>query len=192
MNKRITEFQNRKCDRCANKDTDLCEIYISRIDGHAYCPNLKEKITVFRFMSKEEFESFKKSKTLVNETIHQGRTNSIGFCFLNIDDYTPEKALHFLSGIVNFDVCVVFETTKELKKSYGIYAKPIKAIGNQLEDLMNLLKGCNENFTATEYCTTEYNNKHLKLIKYSENIWQQWQPGEEQSNLKWIEVKEDE
>lgn len=190
MNKRITEFQKRKCNRCANKDTDLCEIYISRIDGHAYCPNLKEKVTVFRFMSKEEFENFRKGRTLINETIHQGRTNSIGFCFLDINDYTPEKALHFLSGITNFDVCVVFETTKELNKTYGIYAKPIKATGNPLEDLINLFNGYNEKFAVTEYCTTEYNNKDFKVIKYSENIWQQWKPQEEQSELKWIEVKE--
>lgn len=189
MNKKITEFQKRKCDKCANKDTDLCEIHTSRIDGHAYCPNLKKKITVFRFMSKKEFESFRKGKTLVNETIHQGRTNSIGFCFLSIDDYTPEKALHFLSGIANFDVCVVFETTKELNKTYGEYASPIKRNGDLRLDLFNLIMGINERFTATEYCTTEYSNKDFKVIKYSENIWQQWQPSEEQSNLKWIEVK---
>lgn len=191
MNKKIIEFQKRKCDRCANIDTDLCEIYTSRIDGHAYCPNLVEKRILFRFMSKKEFENFRKGKTLVNETIHQGRTNSIGFCFLDINDYTPEKALHFLSGIVNFDVCVVFQTTKALNKTYGIYAKPIKSSENPLEDLMNLFIGFTDRFTATEYCTTEYNNKDFKVIKYSEDIWEQCQFGEEQSELKWIEVKKD-
>lgn len=188
MNQKIIEFQKEKCEKCANKDTDLCEIYTSRIDGHAYCKNLKEKMIVFRFMSKKEFEGFRKGKTLVNKIKHQGRTNSIGFCFLDINDYTPEKALHFLSNIVSFDVCVVFETTKELRKTYGVYAKPIKSTGDIRVDFFNLIMGFNEKFTSTEYCTTEYNNKDFKAIKYSENLWQQWQPFEEQSEIKWIEV----
>ena len=178
MNKKITEFQKQKCDKCDNKDTDLCEIHTRRIDGNDNTTNMKENK-----------KKFNKNITLVNETIQQRRTNSIGFCFLSIDDYTPEKALHFLSGIANFDVCVVFETTKELNKTYGEYANPIKRTGDMRIDLFNLIMGFTDKFTATEYCTTEYNNQTIKVIKYSENIWQQWQPSEEQSNLEWIEVK---
>lgn len=188
MNQKILEFQKQKCDKCLNKDTDLCEITTSRFDGHVYCKGLKEKMIVFRFMSKEEFKKFNAGEDLINKTIHKGKTNSIGFCFLNIKDFTPEKALHFLSGIVNFDICVVFETSKKLRETYGIYAKPIKVTGNTLEDLMNIFNGYNEKFTATEYCTTQYNNKNFKMIKYSENIWKQWKPEKEQSELKWIEV----
>lgn len=188
MNKKILEFQKQKCSKCLNKDTELCEITISRIDGQAYCKYLDEEITVFRFMSKKEFNDYKNGEILKNDTIHKGRTNSIGFCFLNIDDYTPEKALHFLSGIVSFDVCAIFKTTKKLRNTYGVYAKPIKATENTLEDLMNIFNGFNETFTATEYCTTEYSDKNFKLIKYSENIWKQWKTREEQLKLKWIEV----
>lgn len=188
MNKKILEFQKQKCAKCDNKSTELCEIVTSRIDGHAYCKSFKEKSTVFRFMSKKEFEEFKKGQNLKNETIHQGKTNSIGFCFLNIEDYTPEEAVHFLSGIANFEVCALFETSETLNKTYGVYAKPIKDTDNILLDIINLLNGFNETFTATEYCTTEYSNKKFKLIKYSEDIWKQWKPEESQTELEWIEV----
>lgn len=143
---------------------------------------------VFRFMSKEEFEKYNKNLTLKNNKKHDGKTNSIGFCFLNMEEYMPEEAMHFLSGIVTFDVCAVFETEEKLHKTYGIYAKPIKSTENSIEDLMNLLGGFNERFTANEYCITEYDNKKMKLIKYSEEIWKQWNPIEEQTKLKWVEV----
>lgn len=187
INKSIIEFQKQKCDNCINKKTDLCEITTSSLDGHAYCKNLEEKNILFRFMSKKEFEAFREGKTLINETKHQGKTNSEGFCFFNINDYTPEEALHFLSGIVSFDVCVVFETKRILKQTYGIYAEPIKEIGNILDDLIKVLSGQIKKFTATEYCTTKYNNKDFKILKYGENLWKQWKP-EEQTKIKWIEV----
>ena len=134
---------------------------------------------VFRFMSKLEFEKYKNDITLINNKKHDGKTNSIGFCFLNIEEFTPEEAMHFLSGIATFDVCAVFETEEKLNKTYGIYAKPIKSTGNPFEDLLNLFSGANE------YCVTEYSKKTMKLLKYSEEIWRQWDPAEEQKNLKW-------
>lgn len=140
---------------------------------------------VFRFMSKLEFEKYKNDITLINNKRHDGKTNSIGFCFLNIEEFTPEEAMHFLSGIATFDVCAVFETEEKLNKTYGIYAKPIKSTGNPFEDLLNLFSGFTDNFTANEYCVTEYSKKTMKLLKYSEEIWRQWDPAEEQKNLKW-------
>lgn len=128
---------------------------------------------VFRFMSKLEFEKYKNDITLINNKKHDGKTNSIGFCFLNIEEFTPEEAMHFLSGIATFDVCAVFETEEKLNKTYGIYAKPIKSTGNPFEDLLNLFSGFTDNFTANEYCITEYSKKTMKLLKYSEEIWRQ-------------------
>lgn len=143
---------------------------------------------VFRFMSKAEFNKFINNEKLINTKSFNAKTNSVGFCFLYLEEYEPEKALHFLSGIVSFDICAVFETKAKLNKSYGVYAKPIKPTGNFLEDMLNLIEGFNEKFTANEYCTTDYSTKTMKLIKYSEKIWEQWNPAEEQSKLKWIEV----
>ncbi len=128
-------------------------------------------------MSKKEFEKFRNGVVLENKTIHKGKTNSIGFCFFNIDDYKPEEAMHFLSGIVTFDICAVFETKKKLNKTYGVYAKPIKNTGNSFEDLLNIF--FIDSFKADEYSTPKYSSKDFKLLKYSENIWQQWKPREE-------------
>lgn len=143
---------------------------------------------VFRFMSKLEFEKYKNGITLKNSKKHDGKTNSIGFCFLDIEEYTPEEAMHFLSGIVTFDVCAVFETEEKLHKTYGIYAEPIKSTGNPFEDLLNIFNGFTDRFTANEYCITEYNQETMYLLKFSEEIWEQWNPLEEQTKLKWMEV----
>ncbi len=148
-------------------------------------------VKVFRFMSKEEFDSYMNGDILINTVKHKAKTNSKGFCFFSLEDFEPEDAMHFLSGIVNFEVCAVFETAERLIKSYGVYAKPIKSTGNALEDLINLFYGFNNRFTASEYCATEYDNKKMKLLKYSRNIWEQWCKLEEQSSLKWIEVNKE-
>lgn len=143
---------------------------------------------VFRFMSKIEFEKYRNGFTLKNNKRHDGRTNSVGFCFLSIEDFTPEETMHFLNGIATFDVCAVFETKENLNKTYGVYAKPIKSTGNLMEDWIKLLCGFNDRFKANEYCITEYDKNKMRLIKYSEDIWKQWNPTEEQQKLKWMVV----
>ena len=70
------------------------------------------------------------------------------------------------------------------KQTYGIYAEPIKTTGDFKTDMMRLFDGYSDKFKATEYCTTEYSKENVKLIKYSENIWAQWNPVEQQE-LKW-------
>lgn len=132
--------------------------------------------------------SLTNGEDLRNNKKHKGRTNSVGFCFLNIEDFTPEEAMHFLSGIVSFDICAVFETEKKLNKTYGIYAKPIEEKGNTMGDLMKLLNGFNDKFQADEYRTLIYSNKNFKLVKYSEDIWSQWEKRKEQSELKWKKI----
>ena len=106
---------------------------------------------LFRFMSKKEFDKLIKGEKLYNKKKHQGRTNSVGFCFMKVEDNTPEYAYHFLSGVVDDDVCVVFETDKKLTESWGVYADP------------------NGSFFATitedEYCTTEYSLNDFKIVR---------------------------
>lgn len=103
-----------------------------------------------RFCSKEEFEAYKRGDVLVNETNHSiqrgNATTSIGFCFFA---EKPEEAKHWLSGIVDFDVCVTVEVSDtEVKKSKGRY-------GNI--DLSGVLY-------KTEYCCTTYDKKRFRLI----------------------------
>ena len=132
---------------------------------------------VFRFMSKEEFERFNNGETLHNNTVHNAKCTSIGFCFFDIKDYKPHEAVHFLSGIVSFDICAVFEVDKsKVKERYGLYHK-------NTDTLIPCIFP--SRFYATEYCTTEYSDKDFKLIKYSENIWGQYNVAEEQQELEW-------
>lgn len=107
---------------------------------------------IFRFMSKKEFNKYLKGEELINKKKHKGYTNSEGFCFMDCEDYEPEDAYMFLSGIVSTGVCVVFETKKELTNSYGIYADPYGALF--------------DSFTSDEYCIEKYSKKDFKLIKY--------------------------
>lgn len=147
---------------------------------------------IFRFMSNEEFEKYRSGKVMRNKTDHSikhggSNTNSKGFCFFDYEEYSAEEAMHFLSGVVTFDVCAVFETDSPLNKTYGEYAKPIKNDGDMLKLLAKLLIGFHDSFIANEYCTTQYDRRTFKLIKYSKNIWQQWNPAEIQKELKWEE-----
>lgn len=144
-----------------------------------------EKMIVFRFMSNNEFQKFRCSNKLKNSKTHKARTDSVGFCFFDIEDFKPEEAFHFLSGNVSSDICAVFETDEKLNKTYGVYAKPLKPDGDIISDLINLFNGWRDEFTATEYCCTEYSNKTFKLIKYTKNIWEQWDRFEEQQEFKW-------
>lgn len=146
-------------------------------------------MTVFRFMSNDEFQKYKSGKVMKSKKDHakvyHKRTNSKGFCFFNIEDFTPEEALHFLSGIVSFDVCAVFETEEKLTKTYGVYAKPIENDGDMLKLYINLLFGWEESFTADEYCINQYDKRSFKLVKYSRDIWKQYNLAEEQTELDW-------
>ena len=149
---------------------------------------------VFRFMSYEEFKKYKEGQVLENNTKHVGKTNSMGFCFLNVDEIDVKQALHFLSGIASFEICAVFETKKKLNKTYGEYAKPIKDFDKQnplqfYHDLIMLSQDIPENrMRINEYCTKKYSKADFRLIKYSENIWSQWNIIDHQKELVWKEV----
>lgn len=149
---------------------------------------------VFRFMSYEEFKKYKEGQVLENNTRHIGKTNSVGFCFLDADEIDIKEALHFLSGIASFDICAVFETNKKLNKTYGEYAKPIKDYDkkNPFEFIIDLLTHSEDipenRRLINEYCTKKYSKADFKLIKYSENIWNQWNIIDHQKELIWKEA----
>lgn len=118
---------------------------------------------VFRFMSYEEFEKYINGKNLYNNTKHKAKTNSIGFCFFDINDFSPEFAWKFLKGAIFPDICVVFEVDETLlKKGYGIYNDPNKT----LYELMNFIP---KMIRVSEYCTENYNKEVFKLVKYTTN-----------------------
>lgn len=110
---------------------------------------------VFRFMSHEEFEKYKSGQVLVNNTKHTGKTNSVGFCFLNAEEYSPEYAYKFLIGAIFPEICCVFDVSEDkLKKGYGIYHIPKTRPSRQ--------------FKAIEYSTIKYSKEDFKLIRYTD------------------------
>ena len=127
---------------------------------------------VFRFMSNLEFEKLMNDEILVNDKVHEANTNSKGFCFLNCEDFIPEKAIHFLSGVVNLDKCVVFEVDeKKLNETWGEYAEPIETTGDTVQDFLNIIENFRKMFRTREYCTKKYSNKDFKIIKYCNPKW---------------------
>lgn len=120
----------------------------------------------FRFMSKKEFDKLIKGEELKNNKKHEGRTGSKGFCFMKTEDNAPEYAYEFLSGVVDDDVCVVFETDKKLNKSWGVYADPYGSFFSTI--------------TEDEYCTTSYDKEAFRIVrmampKYNKDKWK-WEP----------------
>ena len=109
---------------------------------------------LFRFMSKEEFRKLVNGEDLENNTVHQGHTNSIGFCFMEEDNCNyPEYAYEFLSGVVSDNICVRFETEVKLKEGYGIYADPYGSFFSTI--------------TQIEYSITKYNNRDFKILEFA-------------------------
>lgn len=79
-----------------------------------------------------------------------------------MNEYEPEYAMHFLSGLVDADFCAVFEVDpSNLKKTFGVYAKPLR----NFKELFTHKFG--ESFKANEYCISEYSNKTFKLIEFA-------------------------
>lgn len=116
---------------------------------------------IFRFMSYKEFEKYMNGENLYNNTKHKAKTNSIGFCFFDINDFSPEFAWRFLKGAIFPDICVVFEVDETLlRKGYGIYSDPNKT----LYELMNFIPKI---IRVSEYCTENYNKEVFKLMKYT-------------------------
>lgn len=132
---------------------------------------------VFRFMSKNELNNLIKGNKLENTTIHLGKTNSIGFCFLDLNEYKPEEAIHFLSGIVNAEVCVKLRMKKKLNQTNGTYAKhkPLDEwlIKNRNKSFLEVLLDIKntDTFVANEYCTTDYSLDCVEIISYAIPMW---------------------
>lgn len=109
---------------------------------------------VTRFMSEVEWEVFQAGGKLINATNHyrdgKGGSISVGFCFT---EDSPEDAWRYLAGIVDADVCAVFDFPDGyLRKSTGVYADVAETA---LFDDVGL---------RVEWCTTQYDNTIAKVV----------------------------
>ena len=120
---------------------------------------------VMRFMSIAEFDKFRAGELLDNRTDHHSKfsqkSDSVGFCFLDYEEYDEQQAYHFLSGIVSDNIVAVFETYDydKFKKGSGTFADPSASI----TDLYSTIQ-------VNEYSTERYHYKALKLLKYCDNF----------------------
>lgn len=110
-----------------------------------------------RFMSKREFDALMTGQKLVNTTDHgaQGEmSSSVGFCFFPEE---PSEAIHWLSFIVDADVCVTMEIPGHLvTASKGRYRDVEKDKGSLLSEPPMLWR--------TEYCLTEYSLQQVHVL----------------------------
>lgn len=119
---------------------------------------------LYRFMSFEEFRKYYFNIEL-NNTINHNRdrkqkTNSIGFCFFRLLDCKPEKMFHSVTGIVDTDICAIFETDRQnVRKGMGRYCQEIENTFYRKIIYMN------------EYSTTRYDKNTFKLDSFAIPIW---------------------
>ena len=120
---------------------------------------------LIRFMGIREMEKYLAGDVLRNETTWKGisKSNSKGFCFFPAEP-EPEKRLHYLSGVVDFDVAARFETIGPLliRKGIGKYRDPMADVGISLFDA---LFGSPKLMDIEEYSMVEYSKKTLRLLQ---------------------------
>lgn len=120
---------------------------------------------LFRFMSINELRKYTNGENLINTKDHNKednkKTDSVGFCFFNYAHYRPEEIFHSVTGIVNCEVCCLFETErKNVRMTHGRYSRAINTTTIE-----------RESFISKEYCTTEYNKEDFKLLSYAIPDW---------------------
>jgi len=116
-------------------------------------------------MSEAEYEVLIAGGKLMNATDHHkehGRkTTSVGFCFFPED---PDKAIHWLSGVVNTEMCVTLDIDDSLlTESTGIYRDDEK---DDIEgmSLLELMFTPAPQIERKEYCLTEYSLNVAKVL----------------------------
>lgn len=130
---------------------------------------------LIRFMSVVELDKFRAGELLDNRKDHHAleahKTDAVGFCFLDYDEYDEQKAYHFLSGIVSPEICAVFQVDdvvveKYMKNGEGTFAAPMASFTDFFSSMQ-----------VTEYSTQRYSNQNMELLKYSDNFNDNWDEG---------------
>lgn len=121
---------------------------------------------VMRFMSHAEFNKYLTGEVLQNYNDHRARTDAIGFCFLDADEYEANDAYHFMSGVVSPDVCAIFEVEDApFKTGTGQYADPSARLTSIMDALTNT-----QTIDVKEYSITEYSREQFKLVQYAQDF----------------------
>lgn len=125
-----------------------------------------------RFMSEAEYDVLISGGKLLNTTDHHkergNKTTSVGFCFF---PEPPDKAIHWLSGIVNTEVCVTFDIDESLlTESTATYRDHEKDNSEGMSLWELIFSPAPQIFSSVpqierkEYCMTEYSLKVAKVL----------------------------
>ena len=113
---------------------------------------------VHRFMSMREYDALMRGETLRNNTRHADggkKSTSVGFCFFQED---PDEAIHWLSFLVDADICVTMQIPDDLLTvTQGRYRDIEKDEGADLFDDVPTI-------WRTEYCLSEYSLRTVKVL----------------------------
>ncbi len=116
----------------------------------------KNKLTLTRFCSMDEYMAYRSGATLHNTTDHwrggEGPATTHGFCFTEDD---PKTAWRYLKGIVSPECCIIVEP----KTLQGLYVGE-----GQYADYSDGKDGT-ARCTKREYCTAHYSAETMRLVK---------------------------
>lgn len=114
-----------------------------------------------RFMGPEELQKYETGQILENHTDWSRRgSTSKGFCFFS-DTVPPEERIEYLTGVVDMQLCCIFEPVGPLAMTigFGRYRDP------ERDTMENFVTGIIPTVTRKEYSIEWYSNKTLKLIQ---------------------------
>lgn len=127
---------------------------------------------VCRFMGMGEFLAYMQGITLKSDTDWRRAgqaSRSKGFCFFpaGSDDEKPEDRIPYLVGVVNMNVCAVFDTDAPMKFSKGRYADQTKT---QDVPIMEIIIGAMTGKPigtrrVDEFSTQTYSRDTFRLVK---------------------------
>lgn len=116
----------------------------------------KNKLTLTRFCSMDEYLAYRRGETLHNTTDHwhggEGPATTHGFCFTEDD---PKTAWRYLKGIVSPECCIIVEPMPQqvLYVGDGTYADHSDG------------KDGTTRCIKREYCTAHYSDQTMRLVK---------------------------
>ena len=139
---------------------------------------------IHRFMSRREYELLAAGKELYNPTNHRKkdkkRTNSIGFCFFTEN---PDDAVHWLSGIVDLDVCVTMEVPDGWGvKSWGLYLDDEATDMSKPMNYQDFMREAKFKKRA-EICRCRYSTKDVRIIDATDKYYSMYPPRSEHQHL---------
>lgn len=132
---------------------------------------------LIRFMSIEEFIKYLNGEKMNSKTQWSAisKSNSVGICFFPADP-PPEERMHYLSGVVDFELVIEFEIIGacHLRMGFGFYRDPDEELPENLEAFFDTPV---KSLKVHEYSMDQYDRKHLKVTRIGRPYLAGWEWG---------------